>query len=124
MDKYYVYRPMLDLIGFTEGTDKGRGYNETLAYGAFTGGDVNLVGMTLAEVDALQTRMLRHKKNKWKSSAAGRYQIVRTTLRQIKTVLAILDSAKFDRDLQDRIATCSVCAASTNISPDGSARTL
>lgn len=95
---------MLDLIGFTEGTDKGRGYNETLAYGAFTGGDVNLVGMTLAEVDALQTRMLRHKKNKWKSSAAGRYQSVRTTLRQIKTVLAILDSAKFDRDLQDRMA--------------------
>lgn len=42
MDKYYVYRPMLDLIGFTEGTDKGDGYNETLAYGAYTGGNVNL----------------------------------------------------------------------------------
>ncbi len=40
-DRYYVYRPMLDLIGFTEGTDKGDGYNETLAYGAYTGGDVN-----------------------------------------------------------------------------------
>jgi len=38
-DKYHVYRPMLDLIGFAEGTDRKRGYNETLAYGAYTGGD-------------------------------------------------------------------------------------
>ncbi len=30
-DSYFVYRPMLGLIGFTEGTDKGNGYNETLA---------------------------------------------------------------------------------------------
>lgn len=34
VDKYDVYRPVLDLIGHTEGTDKGDGYNETLAYGA------------------------------------------------------------------------------------------
>lgn len=32
-DKYRVYRPLLNLIGFTEGTDKGDGYNETLGYG-------------------------------------------------------------------------------------------
>jgi len=32
-DKYWVYRPVLDLLGLSEGTDKGRGYNETLAYG-------------------------------------------------------------------------------------------
>ena len=48
MDKYHVYRPLLDLIGLTEGTDKrrgggpGRGYNETLAYGRLTGGEVDL----------------------------------------------------------------------------------
>lgn len=29
-DRYYVYRSMLDLIGKSEGTNKGRGYNETL----------------------------------------------------------------------------------------------
>lgn len=34
MDKYHVCRPLLDLIGKSEGTDKGRGYNETLGYGA------------------------------------------------------------------------------------------
>ena len=31
-------RGMLHLIGYAEGTDKGRGYNETLAYGAYSGG--------------------------------------------------------------------------------------
>jgi hypothetical protein len=70
-DPRFVYRPLLDLIGFTEGTDKGRGYNETLAYGALTGGPVDLVGMTLDQVDALQTRMLAHPDNRWNSSAAG-----------------------------------------------------
>jgi hypothetical protein len=51
-DKYHVYRPLLDLIGHAEGTDRKRGYNETLAYGAFTGGDVDLVTMTLQEIEA------------------------------------------------------------------------
>lgn len=102
MDKYYVYRPLLDLIGYTEGTDEKRGYNETLAYGAYTGGDVDLVSMTLAQVDDLQTKMLGHKKNKWNSSAIGRYQIVRTTLRTIKSTLKLSDALKFDADMQDR----------------------
>jgi hypothetical protein len=39
-DKYHAYRPLLDLIGFTEETDKGRGYNETLAYGKMLDGKV------------------------------------------------------------------------------------
>lgn len=104
LDKYYVYRPALDLIGFTEGTDKGDGYNETLGYGAYTGGDVDLVSMTLDEVDALQTKMLKHPKNKLKSSACGRYQIVRTTRRNIQEELLIPGTAKFDRDMQDRMA--------------------
>ena len=105
-DRYYVYRPMLDLIGFTEGTDKGDGYNETLAYGAYTGGDVDLVSMTLKELDALQTKMLQHPKNKWKSSAAGRYQIVRTTARSIRKALPARYplTRKFDQDCQDEMA--------------------
>lgn len=104
MDKYHVYRPLLDLIGLTEGTDKGDGYNETLAYGALTGGDVNLVGMTLDQIDALQTKMLRHPKNKWRSSAVGRYQIVRTTLRAIRETLKLDGSRLYDGDMQDRLA--------------------
>lgn len=109
MDKYYVYRPMLDLLGKSEGTDwnprrkRGRGYNETLAYGALTAGDVDLVSMTLSQVDALQTKMLRHPGNKWNSSAIGRFQIVRTTLRDIRKVLNLSGALLFDRDMQDRM---------------------
>lgn len=102
MDKYVVYRPLMDLIGFTEGTDKKRGYNETLAYGAYTGGKVDLVSMTLAEIDKLQTKMLAHPKNKWNSSAIGRYQIVRTTLREIKKKLGLKDTELFNEAMQDR----------------------
>jgi muramidase (phage lysozyme) len=102
-DPRFVYRPLLDLIGYTEGTDKGRGYNETLAYGALTGGPVDLVGMTLDQVDALQTRMLAHPDNGWNSSAAGRYQIVRTTLRSIRETLGLTGKEKYDAGMQDRM---------------------
>ncbi|WP_247996840.1 hypothetical protein [Brucella tritici] len=89
-DLYYVYRPLLDLIGFTEGTDKGDGYNETLGYGAYTGGDVVLVKMSLKDIDDLQGKMLAHPKNKLNSSALGRYQIVRTTLRAFHCLIESL----------------------------------
>ncbi len=102
-DKYYVYRPMLDLIGKSEGTDKGRGYNETLGYGAYTGGDVNLIGMTLDQIDKLQTKMLQHPKNKLRSSALGRYQIIRTTLRAVRQQLGLTGSEKLDAAMQDRL---------------------
>ncbi|UIY29186.1 hypothetical protein LZK73_21880 [Neorhizobium galegae] len=103
-DIYFVYRPLFNLLGKSEGTDKGDGYNETLSYGAYTGGDVNLVGMTLAEIDALQTKMLAHPKNSMNSSAVGRYQVVRTTLRKVKKALSLSDTLKYSKDLQDTIA--------------------
>lgn len=103
-DKYYVYRPMLNLIGISEGTLEHRGYNETLGYGAFTGGDVVLVDMTLAEIDKLQTKMLRHPKNTFNSSALGMYQIVQKTRRWIQKTLRLDKTALFDADMQDRMA--------------------
>lgn len=96
--------PLLNLIGKTEGTDKGDGYNETLAYGAFTGGDVQLTGMTLDEIDRLQTAMLRHPSNSWNSSAIGRYQIIRTTLRGLREELGLTGGEVFDEKMQDRLA--------------------
>lgn len=103
------YKPILDLIAYAEGTSKKRtpkaeGYNTTLSYGAYTGGSVNLTAMTLAEVDDLQTRMLRHPRNKWNSSAVGRYQIVRTTLRRIKKALGLSDKTYYDEETQDKMA--------------------
>ncbi|MCX5577242.1 M15 family metallopeptidase [Kaistia terrae] len=95
---------ILGLIGHTEGTDRRNGYNETLGYGAYTGGDVNLVGMTLDQVDAMQTKMLRHKNNRWNSSASGRYQIVRTTLRSLRKDLGLKGNEMFDEKMQDRMA--------------------
>jgi muramidase (phage lysozyme) len=113
MDKYYVYRPLLDLIGYTEGTDEGDGYNETLAYGKMldgkktrgSGPDVILTTMSLAEIDKLQTKMLADPDNaRLNSSAIGRYQIVRTTMREIKRTLSLTGLEKFDADMQDRMA--------------------
>lgn len=111
-DRYYVYRPLLDLIGLTEGTDKrrgggaARGYNETLAYGALTGGDVDLVSLTLTQIDGLQTKMLQHPANRWKSSALGRYQIIRTTMRAIRKTLPdrYPGTRRFDAACQDEMA--------------------
>lgn len=100
-DKYFTYRPMLDLVGLSEGTDRGRGYNETLSYGAYTGGDKNLVGMTLGEIDTLQRSMLPNKLN---STALGRYQIIRKTMLVIKDALGLSDKEKFDECMQDRMA--------------------
>ncbi|MEO9340464.1 hypothetical protein ABFT80_23925 [Mesorhizobium sp. SB112] len=95
---------MLDLIGAAEGTDKGRGYNETLGYGAYTGGAVNLTGMTLNEVLAMQKRMLAHPDNSFNSSAVGRYQIVSTTLRDAMKKMGLTGDRLFDEDTQDEIA--------------------
>ncbi|WP_276118379.1 lysozyme family protein [Pararhizobium qamdonense] len=94
----------LDLIGYAEGTDKGRGYNETLARGAFTGGDRNLVMMTLDQIDAMQTAMLRHPGNKYNSSAVGRYQIVQKTMRGLRGTMGLSGSDMFSPDIQDRMA--------------------
>lgn len=96
--------PILDLVGRTEGTDRGRGYNETVAYGAFSGGEVELVNMTLGEIDQLQTQMLTHPDNTLNSSAVGRYQTLRKTLRTMKKQMGLTDDMKFTPELQDKIA--------------------
>lgn len=103
-----IYRPLLELIGQAEGTapPRGRGYNETLGYGAYTGGPVTLVTMSLDQVDALQMRMLRHPDNKLNSSAVGLYQIVRTTMRRIREARPdrYPGTRKYDADCQDEMA--------------------
>lgn len=94
----------LDLIGRAEGTDRGRGYNETLGYGAFTGGARNLTGMTLDEIDALQRQMLAHPANTFNSSALGRYQITGRTLRGLRGQMGLTGNELFDEDMQDQLA--------------------
>jgi muramidase (phage lysozyme) len=95
---------LLDLLGQTEGTDRGRGYNETLGYGKFTGGPVSLTTMTLDDVMALQGRMLADPSNTFNSSAVGRYQITRSTLRDLMSQLGLKGTDTFDPAMQDRLA--------------------
>lgn len=107
---------LLDLIGAFEGTDKGRGYNETLAYGKFTGGDVNLTMMTLKEVLELQKKMLAHPDNTYNSSAVGRYQITSETLRDFMGQLGLSGDTIFDQATQDRIAQAIIRSTGGDIS--------
>ena len=93
-----------DLIGLAEGTDRGRGYNETLGYGAFTGGDVVLVNKTLNEILEIQRKMLAHPDNGYNSSAVGRYQIVSRTLRDLMGQLNLSGDELFDEGMQDMLA--------------------
>lgn len=102
--RFGTHDNMLDLIGAAEGTDKGRGYNETLGYGAFTGGAVNLTSMPLNDVLALQGRMLAHPSNGYNSSAVGRYQITRRTLQGLMGELGLTGDRLFDEDTQDELA--------------------
>jgi muramidase (phage lysozyme) len=99
------FKPLLNFIARHEGTSNqpGGGYNTSLGYGAFTGGEKNLVGMTLSEIDVLQTQMLNHPENHFNSSALGRYQIVRKTLRGLKSEMGLSNSENYSVSLQDRL---------------------
>ena len=99
------FKALRDLIARAEGTanQPGGGYNTSLGFGIFTGGEQNLVGMTLLQIDVLQTQMLENPKNHFHSSALGRYQIVRTTLRRLTTQLGLAQAALYDQNLQDQL---------------------
>jgi muramidase (phage lysozyme) len=98
--------PLLNLIGRTEGTDRGRGYNETLGYGRYTGGPVDLESMTIDQVYKLQQSMLAHGAS---STAVGRYQFISSTLHEL-VAQAGLDPAttKFTGEVQDRLIAARI----------------
>jgi muramidase (phage lysozyme) len=96
---------LLNLIAGAEGTADRDNYNETLGYGAYTGGRRNLTGMTLDEIRDLQRDMLRHPGNHLRSSALGRYQITQTTMADLRNQLGLKGDEKFDEAMQDRLAT-------------------
>ncbi len=108
-------RGLLDLIGYAEGTDKGRGYNETLGYGKFTGGPVDLVTMKMSEVLDLQKRMLADPANTAHSSAVGRYQITRQTLLDFMPKLGLTGDTLFSKEVQDRLALAIANSTGGNV---------
>jgi muramidase (phage lysozyme) len=104
---------LLDVIAQGEGTagqnlvkhGYSSGYDVTLGYGAFDPHRSKPISqMTLAEVKKFQQGMLSHPKNKWNSSAVGRYQIVGKTLRAIQKEMGLSDSTLFNQETQDAMA--------------------
>jgi peptidoglycan hydrolase-like protein with peptidoglycan-binding domain len=96
------FRPLLDFIAKNEvGTTGTEGYNTSLHNGAHLPGgrEQTLITKTLDEIDRLQTFMLRSSK----SSAIGRYQIVRTTLRGLRQKLRLSGSELYSQTMQDRL---------------------
>ncbi len=84
--------------------ESGGDYNATLDNGAYTGGPRDLVNMTINEVLAMQRQMLAHPANKKNSSAAGAYQIVKTTLEGLVKELGLTGDELYSREMQDRLA--------------------
>lgn len=97
---------ILDLIAATE---SGGDYNATLDHGRWTGGAQNLTGMTLDQIQALQSRMRTPENralygNGKGSSALGRYQITGTTLQGLIKELGLSGDRLFDENTQDELA--------------------
>lgn len=84
--------------------ESGGDYNVTLDNGAYTGGQRDLVNMTINEVLEMQRQMLSHPANRHNSSAAGAYQIVRKTLLSLVDDLGLSGDELYSREMQDRLA--------------------
>ncbi|MDX0500742.1 hypothetical protein GOC68_32110 [Sinorhizobium medicae] len=102
-----------DYIAESEGTagQPGEGYSTSLDYGKWLPGgkEQDLTVLTLDQIDALQVEMLSHPENAARypgggSSAIGRYQIVRRTLKGLRAQLYLSGDQFFDVAMQDRLA--------------------
>ena len=110
---YSTVDDLLELIAKGEGTTdaqaRAKGYDNgfqvTLAYGLLVDDkSVKIDRMSLGDLDQLQTDMLNNPANKWNSSAAGKYQIVRTTLRKLKSNLGLSDAVIYSASIQRKMA--------------------
>lgn len=110
-------RGLARTISKVEGTDEAaleRGYNSgydvTLGYGKFdpewfNSKEESLENLAVGEVINLQTDILNHPENDMNSSAVGKWQLTRRTLRDLikRKVIDINMSDKFTPELQDKI---------------------
>ena len=80
------------------------GYDVTFNYGEWDGGEHKpITQMTLKEIDHLQTKILRNKNNHINSSAVGKLQITRTTLRYLKSKYSWNDDTIFSKEFQQGV---------------------
>lgn len=94
---------LLDLIRQSEVGPTG-GFNTTLGFGRFGGAGANLTGMTLDQIDALQTQILNNPANTFGASPVGAFQITRTTLRGLRDQLGLTGQELFTPELQTQLA--------------------
>jgi muramidase (phage lysozyme) len=96
---------IVPLIRAVEGTSGPGGYNTSLGNGRFLPGgrEQLLTDMTLRQILALQTQMLRNPANTYNSSALGAYQIVQTTLKGLIEEFGLSLETKFTPQLQDQL---------------------
>jgi hypothetical protein len=106
---------ILDLVGHAEGTDKGRGYNEVLGYGAYGGKDANLTLMSLKQIQVLQEQIRKNPKNPYNSGAVGRYEIVGSTLKGLMKDLNLSGDEKYDEKMQDKLASVLAARRGNNL---------
>lgn len=93
--------PILNLISSAEGSTD---YNTSLGFGKFLGGERDLTSMSLKDILDTQGEILSHPENDLNSSAVGKYQIVRKTLRGLIDTMGLSLDDKFTPELQDRMA--------------------
>ena len=86
------------LLNMIAGPESGGNYNAM--YKAANQTDHDLTGMTMDEIDALQTKMIDERGG----SAIGKYQYLRKTLRGLRSDMGIGGDEKFDKPMQDRLA--------------------
>lgn len=104
---------LLEQISRGEGTSDAQakakgyasGYDVPLGYGAFGGTpDKPISQMTLAELKKYQRQIKGDPRNKFNSSAAGKYQITLTTLMDLQREMGLSNDTVFDKKTQDAMA--------------------
>ena len=104
---------LLELIARGEGTTDAQaqrqgynnGYEVTLGYGIYADDKTKrITSMTLGELKAMQAKMLSNPKNKFNSSASGKWQIVKKTLIGLQKNLGLDDSVIYSPYIQRKMA--------------------
>ena len=103
---------MLEFIALHEAPNtygSAEEYDVTLGYGKFDpeGHDGVLTDKTVGQIITMQGEMLKHPENNFggkKSSAVGKYQITRRTLRDVMAEAGVTESDLFNKATQDKLA--------------------
>jgi muramidase (phage lysozyme) len=100
-----VVRQLLDVIAGGEASHKG--YDSVFGDGTdevYAVPSMPVPQMTMAQMDDFQDQMLANSKSRRKTSAAGRYQITKTTRNDLLRGMAVQDGQLYDAQFQEVLA--------------------